>query len=76
MIFLAAASLPQLAAVPSQAPAFRPTATAHATARIQIIRGVEFGPNHTVVPPNALRRSAQLIDYDGQIRSAELLEFQ
>ena len=74
-IFLAAASLPQ-AAAPSQTSAFRPTATAHATARIQIISGVKFGPSQTAVPPSALRRSAQLSDYDGQIRSAELLEFQ
>ena len=45
-------------------------------ARIEIISGVEFGPDHLDVPPDAHRRSARLTDYDGQTRSAELLEFQ
>ncbi|MCL6741626.1 hypothetical protein LZ518_10835 [Sphingomonas sp. RB56-2] len=77
MTILAAASLAQSAtSTPAPTSAFRPSVTAHATARIQIISGVKFGPGHDLVPPNALRRSASLIDADGQVRPAELLEFQ
>jgi hypothetical protein len=75
-IFLAAAALPQPAVTPAQRSAIRPTASAHATARIRIISGVKFGPDYSTVPPSALRRSASLTDQDGQVRSAELLEFQ
>jgi hypothetical protein len=78
--FLLAAALPQsIATLPSSKPSeFRAMATisAHATARIMVIAGVKFGPDHNIVPPSAQRRSAHLIDYDGQVRSAELLEFQ
>ena len=76
-ILLAAVSAsPALA--PAQAPAFRPTATAtaHATARIMVISGAKFGQDYAEAPVSALRRSARLTDYDGQVRSAELLEFQ
>lgn len=52
------------------------TASAHATARIMVISGVRFGQDYTAVPPSALRRVARLTDYDGQVRVAELLEFQ
>jgi len=74
LIFLAAANPAHSVAAPSPAPVA--PATAQATARIRIISGVKFGPDYTQIPPNALRRSGRLIDYDGQIRSAELLEFQ
>jgi hypothetical protein len=62
----------------SSANNFRPTSTvtAHAIARITIISGVSFGPDHLSVPADAARRSALLTDYDGQVRAAELLEFQ
>ena len=76
LMVLAAASPPQATASHSPAPAFRATASARATARIQVISGAKFGPSFTEVPPSALRRSARLTDYDGQVRSAELLEFQ
>ena len=66
------------AAAPAQAPTFRPTATAtaHATARIMVINGAKFGQDYAEIPASAARRSARLSDYDDQVRSAELLEFQ
>ena len=77
LTILAAASLaPSATATPALAPTFRTSATAQATARIQIISGVKFGPGHDLVPPSALRRSALLVDAGGQVRPAELLEFQ
>jgi hypothetical protein len=81
LLFLwAAAAVPQSGPA-SQAPGaqgFRPSAaaSAHATARIMVITGVKFGPDYSDVPSSGLRRSARLTDYDGQVRSAELLEFQ
>jgi hypothetical protein len=78
LFLLAAASSSQSAAMPARAPGFRPTATAsaHATARIRVISGVKFGPDFADGISDALRRSTRLIEYDGQVRSAELLEFQ
>jgi hypothetical protein len=75
-ILLAAASLASPA--PPKQPVFRPTSSvsAHATARIEIISGVRFGQNHRDVPASASLRPAQLTDADGQVRPAELLEFQ
>ena len=77
LLLLAAASLP--ASAPPAPAGFHPTATptAHATARIQIVSGVKFGEAYSAaVPASAARRSVRLTDYDGQVRSAELLEFQ
>ena len=54
----------------------RSSATAHATARIQIISGVKFGQGYQAMPQSALRRSVSLTEADGQVRPAELLEFQ
>ena len=73
---LLAANLPP--ASPPDASQSRPiaTATARATARIQIISGVKFGPGCAAAPPSALRRSARLTEADGQVSSAILLEFQ
>jgi hypothetical protein len=80
MLLLAAAALTQPVAQPPapKASSFRPatSATAHATARITIISGVKFGEAYSDIPASASRRSANLTDYDGQVRSAELLEFQ
>ena len=78
LIFLAASVASETASSPPRGPEFRPTASAsaHATARIMIISGVKFGQDYAEVPASALRRSARLTDYDGQVRSAELLEFQ
>ena len=80
MLLLAAGALTQPVAKPvAQEPAgFRPTATvsAHATARIMVISGAKFGEGLSEIPASASRRSANLTDYDGQIRSSELLEFQ
>jgi hypothetical protein len=80
MLLLAAAAMTQTT---PQSPApkansFRPvaTASAHATARITVISGVKFGEDYSDVPASARRRSADLTDYDGQVRPAELLEFQ
>ena len=77
LVLLAAVSASP-ASAPAQAPTFRPTATAtaHATARIMVINGAKFGQDYAEVPASALRRAARLTDYDGQVRSAELLEFQ
>jgi len=76
LILLVAASVPM--ALPPTSSHFQPqsTATAHATARIQIISGVRFGQGHGLVPSSALRRSARLTEPDGQVSLAELLEFQ
>jgi hypothetical protein len=76
LLLLAASSLP--APVPSKPSDYHPTSTAsaHATARIMIISGVKFGQDYTAVPASALHRAARLTDYDGQVRAAELLEFQ
>lgn len=80
MLLLAAGALTQPVVRPVvQKPAgFHPTATvsAHATARIMVISGVKFGEGFSEFPASASRRSANLTDYDGQIRPAELLEFQ
>jgi hypothetical protein len=77
LIFLAAAALPlPTPSAPSHGPVFRPTATAHASARIRIISGVKFGQDYSAATTSGRRRAARLIDYDGQVRSAELLEFQ
>ena len=76
-LLLAAASLPSSA--PPAPAGFRPTATAsaHATARIRIVSGVKFGEGYTAaIPAGAALRSVRLTEYDGQIKSAELVEFQ
>jgi hypothetical protein len=41
-----------------------------------VISGAKFGQGYSAVPSGAYRRSARLTDYDGQVKSAELLEFQ
>ena len=41
-----------------------------------IISGVKFGQGYQAVPSGADRRAARLTDFDGQVKSAELLEFQ
>ena len=80
VLFLTAAAMSQpVAQSPApKASSFRPvaTASAHATARIMVISGVKFGEGYSDIPTSARRRSAQLTDYDGQVRTAELLEFQ
>lgn len=57
---------------------FRPAsgATATATVSIRVISGVRFGSNHSEGDRTASRRKAQLTDAAGQLRHAELLEFQ
>ena len=57
---------------------FRPAggATARATASVRIVSGVSFGAGRSSEAPGASKRKVQLIDQEGQIRSAELLEFQ
>jgi hypothetical protein len=80
LLLWAAAALPlSTAAAPApNSSGFHPTATAsaHATARIMVISGAKFGQGYSAVPSGAYRRSARLTDYDGQVKSAELLEFQ
>jgi hypothetical protein len=80
LLLWVAAALP-LSSAATPAPnssAFHPTVTAsaHATARIMVISGAKFGQGYSAVPSGAYRRSARLTDYDGQVKSAELLEFQ
>jgi hypothetical protein len=50
--------------------------SARATASVQIISGVRFGAEWRGQTPGAIRRTSQLVDGDGAIRRAELLEFQ
>jgi hypothetical protein len=76
LILLVAASVPTVPPPTSSRFQPRSTATAHATARIQVISGVKFGQDYHIVPPSALRRSASLTEADGQVSAAELLEFQ
>ena len=59
-------------------PAFRPKsgASATATVSIRIVSGVRFGSDHVEGDRIASRRKALLTDAAGQLRGAELLEFQ
>ena len=76
--------LASIASAPAAPPAaetgatFRPTtgATATATVSIRVISGVSFGSDHVEGDAIAGRRKAQLTDAAGQMRDAELLEFQ
>ncbi len=51
-------------------------ATATATVSIRVISGVRFGPDHAEGDRLATRRKSQLTDAAGQLRVAEILEFQ
>lgn len=80
-LFLVLASASSVSAAPpaaEHAPAFRPTssATATATVSIRVISGVRFGSDHVANDTAGSRRKAQLTDAAGQLRDAELLEFQ
>jgi len=81
-VFLAAAMLSSGAgpsAAPSARPAsFQPTggATVRATASVRILSGVSFGPGRSTSAFGARRRSTSLTDGYGQLRRAEILEFQ
>ena len=57
---------------------FRPvaSATATATVSIRVISGVRFGSDFHEGDSIASRSKAQLTDAAGQLRDAELLEFQ
>jgi hypothetical protein len=59
-------------------PTYRPTAAASATATvtIKVISGVRFGSSNVEGDRTASRRKAQLTDAAGQLRDAEILEFQ
>jgi len=59
-------------------PAFRPSsgASATATVSIRVISGVRFGSGHVEGDRSASRRKSQLTDAAGQLRDAEILEFQ
>ena len=81
-LFLLAASA---MATPSPAPAvaeaasaFQPTSKVSVRTRvsIRIVSAASFGPSHQFSGEGATRRSGQLVDADGTIRQAELLEFQ
>lgn len=80
-LFLVLASASSVSAAPpaaEHAPAFRLTssATATATVSIRVISGVRFGSDHVANDTAGSRRKAQLTDAAGQLRDAELLEFQ
>ena len=76
MASIASASAAQPAAPGTSS--FRPTsgATATTTVTIRVISGVRFGSDHLQGDAIASRRKAQLTDAAGQLRDAELLEFQ
>jgi len=79
MLLLAASALSvSSGANPADPSTFRATTSVsvHATARITVISGVRFGADYTIEPAGAARRQARLIEADGQVRPAELLEFQ
>ena len=80
-LFLVLASASSVSAAPpaaEHAPSFRPTAspTPTATVSIRVISGVRFGSDHVADQGAGSRRKAQLTDAAGQLRDAELLEFQ
>lgn len=80
-LFLVLASISSVPAAPpavEHRPAFRPTsgATATATVSIRVISGIRFGSEHVADVTAGSRRKAQLTDAAGQLRDAELLEFQ
>lgn len=50
--------------------------SARATVSIRIMSGVKFGPDTLSGAEGATRRQSQIVDATGQMRSAELLEFQ
>ena len=72
---LLAVATAQLPATPAS---HRPTRTvsARATASIRIISGASFGAGRTSDVPGARRRATRLIEGEGQVFAAELLEFQ
>ena len=77
-LFLLAASVSPVG-TPSVAPR-QPTRTLRASASarvsITIVSGVRFGPGQPSGASGADRRKAQLVEADGAVRPAELLEFQ
>lgn len=78
-LFLASATSVSAATPAAEhAPAFRPTASATATATvsIRVISGVRVGSDYVADDPAGSRRKARLTDAAGQLRDAELLEFQ
>jgi chorismate synthase len=81
-LVLLAASVSPLAqpAAPAgeRMPIFQPSsgATAQATARIRVISGVKFGAGHAAATAGAEHRQDMITDADGQMRPAEMLEFQ
>jgi hypothetical protein len=54
----------------------RARVTAQATATIRIVSGVRFGEAYPEGDRSGSRRKAQLTDAAGNLRDAELLEFQ
>jgi len=78
VLLMASVASASAAAPAADRPAFRSTsgATATATASIRVISGVRFGSDHVEGDRIASRRKAQLTDAAGQLRDAELLEFQ
>jgi hypothetical protein len=80
-IVLFMASIASASAAPAMAvsgPSFRPStsATSRSTVTIRVISGVRFGSDHVEGDSLASRRKARLTDAAGQLRDAELLEFQ
>ena len=78
LLMASVASASAAAPAADSRPAFRPTsgATATATVSIRVISGVRFGSDHVEGDRVASRRKSRLTDAAGQLRDAELLEFQ
>jgi len=78
LVMASASSLSSSPPAVERASSFRPTASATATATvtIRVISGVRFGSDYVAEDTSGSRRRTQLTDAAGQLRDAELLEFQ
>jgi len=78
-LFMASAASDPAAAqaeLPASSFPSKASATAYATATIRVISGVRFGSAYPEGDRTGSRRKAQLTDSAGNLRDAELLEFQ
>jgi hypothetical protein len=81
LLLLAAMVSPEarpLPPAPERFAKFQPTsgATGRATASVRIVSAARFGPGKADGAAGGTRRAVRLIERDGTVRSAELLEFQ
>jgi len=78
LLLFAAAQAAQPIPAERHAAKFVPAAgvTARAMASVRILPAARFGPGRSGEAPGADRRKTRIADQQGQLRPAELLEFQ